>query len=411
MPSKSANSHFVADICADGEMPFMQLNFSTYEAAIALQTRLIEQLSRLSRPSNVLGAVIQARCRRRPDHRTPAQKIFLVVNWTTLVILSFLFTVSLVLEVSQVRTSSHLCLRIILIIVRIEATFAFVCVFIWFWNEGNIKIREDILKSTNGVGIVKKSAILHGQNKIAIIYGFLRVAFYASAYGLFQFHHRHPLLNFQLSVDPNLLNVIFLSIVIIQFAAFPILFSIFTYVLLCLIAEFEGLSEDFEGDENTYQLPVIRHYLFAHAQILYVFHKFRTYFAQVGNGFVLCAICTLIAALHPSFNDIIVEWKTTTIIIIAVIDHCLVKNLIFGFGAAVNESVVSFSEPTLRIVAANRVLHEEVASTILGYHTFLKTSRKSRLLLFELCPYKRQYCFILMVFLIFAALWKLPSIT
>lgn len=114
----------------------------------------------------------------------------------------------------------------------------------------------------------------------SVIYGFFRVAIYIPIYAYFQYLDQ-PAIIFPTIDDTDfssIFNPIFLIILLFHFMAFPVFYSILSYSLLSILAEFDGLVDDFDSDENVAQLPVIRHYLFAHTQIIEVFHQFKTCF-------------------------------------------------------------------------------------------------------------------------------------
>ena len=158
----------------------MQLNFSTYEAALALQTSLTQQvrwngytatkstwfqLRALKKPSSVLSTLILVNLRRS----FPVlwyKRILYCIHAFFLIVLSFLFIASTAHDSSRFLFTQVTGIRLTLTIFRLHATFCFACLFFWYFNSGDIKLKEYILNSSNGIGIVKEQKKLRCCNVI-----------------------------------------------------------------------------------------------------------------------------------------------------------------------------------------------------------------------------------------------------
>ena len=156
----------------------MQLNFSTYEAALALQTSLTQQvccdrytiaksiwfqLGALKKPSSILSTLILVNLRRSFPvlwHK----RLLYCIHAFFLIVLSFLFISSTAFDSSRFLFTQVTGIRLTLIIFRLHATFCFACLFFWYFNSGDIKLKEYILKSSNGIGIVKEQKKLKSYN-------------------------------------------------------------------------------------------------------------------------------------------------------------------------------------------------------------------------------------------------------
>uniref|UniRef100_A0AC35FDB5 Uncharacterized protein n=1 Tax=Panagrolaimus sp. PS1159 TaxID=55785 RepID=A0AC35FDB5_9BILA len=101
-------------------MPFIELNFSTYEAALALQKSLNQQLLILRRYSKFLGTVICVKRRRRPPRKWTG-KILYFIHCFILIILSFIFIISIVMEFIQILSSQLSIIKIILFCTRLQS--------------------------------------------------------------------------------------------------------------------------------------------------------------------------------------------------------------------------------------------------------------------------------------------------
>ncbi|KAE9556104.1 hypothetical protein FO519_000738 [Halicephalobus sp. NKZ332] len=340
----------------------MQLNFSTYEAALALQTSLNQQLGALKKPSSVLSTLIFVKLRRS----FPIQwykRLLYCIHAFLLIILSFLFIASTVYDASRFLFTQVTGVRLALIIFRLHANFCFACLFFWYFNSGDIKLKEYILNSSNGIGIVKEQRKLRSCNWLAIIYGSLRIALYLFFHGVI--YYLPEIRNQEYKIDKEVaMRIIAPSIILIlQFFAVPVFYSICVYPLLSLAAEFRAIVGDFNNDENVYQLPVVRHYLYAHFQILQVFIKFRSFFSHAISGFIVCAFVSSFSILIGPSETTDTESQIYKVLRIVIFIENIGLIFILGqIGITIKEAIMEFAEQLMLLLASNRVLQEEVNS-------------------------------------------------
>uniref|UniRef100_A0A914CAJ8 Uncharacterized protein n=1 Tax=Acrobeloides nanus TaxID=290746 RepID=A0A914CAJ8_9BILA len=130
-------------------MPFMELNYSTYEATIMLQQSFDFKLKQMQKPANILSRLMGINC----DYHKPRKPIlrFLVLLHRVFICifgvfltLAFLFEI-LCLYHQHGNDGNSLGRNLFLLLVKFQGLLNFA--FILFWNFGHYqeKIRNELL--------------------------------------------------------------------------------------------------------------------------------------------------------------------------------------------------------------------------------------------------------------------------
>lgn len=193
------------------------------------------------------------------------------------------------------------------------------------------------------------------------MYGLLRISLYLFSYGVIYYLPEVKSQEYKFDGD-LIVKVIAPSVILfLQFFAVPVFYSVCVYPLLSLAVELRAIVSDFNNDENIYQLPVVRHYLFAHFQIVQVFIKFRSFFSHAISGFMICAFVSSLSILIGPSETSGTESQLCSILKIAMLVENISSIFIFGYiGITLKEAMVEFAEQLLLLLASNRVLQEEV---------------------------------------------------
>lgn len=158
----------------------------------------------------------------------------------------------------------------------------------------------------------------------------------------------------------KLAPLLFLSYQLLSVAVF---YSICTYSMLSIVAEFDGLNVDFNNDSNVFQLPVIRHYIYAHSQILQVFCRFRSFYGNVVSGYIICGLgsCLTLLMVNSTLKDSNYQHLLNILNVIMFIENAVSIFIILIPVIVLNDSIIKFSDEILMLLTSNRVLQEEVS--------------------------------------------------
>lgn len=81
--------------------------------------------------------------------------------------------------------------------------------------------------------------------------------------------HHSRVAKFQLNSNlPAYFHWFFVAICVYAAFSYPAIYTEVCCIISIICAEYRSLNDDFASDTNTYQLPVIRHYVTAHRTML-----------------------------------------------------------------------------------------------------------------------------------------------
>lgn len=88
------------------------------------------------------------------------KRVLYFLQATVLFVVYFGFLTLALFELAQFWTTKPTAIQIALMVYRFQTLFSFMGLFFWYFNLGDLKLKEYILNSSNGVGIVKNSSKL-----------------------------------------------------------------------------------------------------------------------------------------------------------------------------------------------------------------------------------------------------------
>uniref|UniRef100_A0A8R1Y2J6 Uncharacterized protein n=1 Tax=Onchocerca volvulus TaxID=6282 RepID=A0A8R1Y2J6_ONCVO len=380
-------------------MPFLKIDFSTHDLNHHFQRCLRTQFVRYFRPVQLLLTLLCCRitCIRQKNRR----RHWITECHTVFIILFLITTLSIIIIQFYygIRTTSINSSEIALTILQLQGLLN-LC-FLIYWDRRSVgdKLRQHLQATSTGIGVLRWKSLLNNIHLGAIIFGTI-ISLFMITYKVLQIIADNYSPSVKISSNFNLpYNFHWLSdgiFIYVTFSYSAIYAEVYSLISI-ICAEYRALNDDFANDYNTYQLPVIRHYVTAHWTIsrsyalfnrsLSLWMSFHLSTSTLSFIFLLRSIPNLIdqsKILEPIIVTVLVFIVLLTVIVISQIISSIVTCLLLY------HYITHFRYLFIVLIAGTKALQEQTYSVAIAYSNHLYRSRMG-ISFFEIAIIDRRF--------------------
>ncbi|VDM43930.1 unnamed protein product [Toxocara canis] len=338
-------------------MPFMRIDFSSYDASDAMQKTLREQPKGRTR-------IVVERC-----HTVLLFVLFIVI----LSVILLQVTLHVQLSVRNLRASSSLVLTMF------QAQGFVNLIFLLFWDRRNTaeSLRQSLMSTSTGVGVLRRRATLNNIHVAAMLYGcalsLLLVCY--SVVQLFTAHFPYPPV--QPSSAHPYLKWACLGVLVYLSITFPAAYAEVASLTSIITAEYRALNDDFADDTNTYQLPVAKHYVSAHWKLGNTFNLFKKSLSLWFSSHLMTSFMSSIfiwISLPPlrsfvkafdsaDFERVFESAFALLLFSLSIMQICI----LLAACVMVRFHLIRMRHPMIALIAGDRALHEQTYPLAIAY--------------------------------------------
>uniref|UniRef100_A0A915PRH9 Gustatory receptor n=1 Tax=Setaria digitata TaxID=48799 RepID=A0A915PRH9_9BILA len=350
-------------------MPFLKIDFSTHDSNNLIQKHLQAQFVRYFSPVQLVLALL---CCRITCLKQKNQRPRWIGECHTFLIILFLIIILLIAIIQfwfGLRENSATSANppeVVISILQLQGILN-LC-FLVYWDRHSIgdKLRQRLQATSTGIGVLRRKSLLNNIHVLRII---------ANNYS--------PVIKVPLNFDlPHYLHWLFVGIFVYVAFSYPAIYAEVYSLISIICAEYRALNDDFADDCNTYQLPVIRHYVNAHWNMSQSHALFSRSLSLWMSFHLLNSLLCCIFLLR-SISNLIDQLLTTEPITLAIL-ICAVLLIIIAISQIVSSIVtclllchdmIHFRYLLILLVAGTTALHEQTYSVAIAYINHLYRSR------------------------------------
>ncbi|VIO92221.1 Uncharacterized protein BM_BM17408 [Brugia malayi] len=365
-------------------MPFLKIDFSTHDSNSHIQKHLRAQFSRYFWPAQLVLALLCCRftCLRQKNRRRSW-----IAECHMIFIIFFLIIILLITTVQfwyDVRTTSANPPEIAVSILQLQGVLNLCFLVYWDIHSVGDKLRQRLQATSTGIGVLRRKSLLDNIHLGAIISGTI-ISVFMIIYQILQIiaNNYSPIVKIPLNINlSHYFHWLFVVIFIYVAFSYPAVYTEVYSLISIICAEYRALNDDFANDCNTYQLPVIRHYVAAHwtmsqshalfGRSLSLWMSFHLSTSTLSCIFLLRSVPILIdqlLALEPVIVAVIVCTVFLIVIVISQIISSLVTSLLLY------HDMTHFRYLLIVLIAGTSALQEQTYSVAIAYINHLYRSR------------------------------------
>ncbi|KAM3722496.1 Soluble lytic murein transglycosylase [Dirofilaria immitis] len=339
-------------------MPFLKIDFSTHNSNRHFQKRLHAQFMRYFWPVQLILGLLCCRitCLRQKNRRH---------HW-----------------INECHTIFITSLLIIILLITI--TQFYYGIRTAFINPPEIAITILQLQATStGIGVLRRESSLNNIHLVAIIFGTI-ISLFMIIYKILRLiaNNYSPVIKLSFNFNlPYIFHWLFGGIFIyVAFSYSAIYAEVFSLISI-ICAEYRALNDDFANDRNTYQLPVIRHYVTAHWTIsqshalfnrsLSLWMSFHLSTSILSCIFLLRSISNLIDQLLV-LEAITVAVLICTVLLIVIVISQIISSIVICL--LLYHDMTYFRYLLIVLITGTSALQEQTYSVAIAYINHLYRS-------------------------------------
>ncbi|TKR78202.1 hypothetical protein L596_019050 [Steinernema carpocapsae] len=356
-------------------MPFVRIDFSSYDSSAALQKRVNVLFEEIQKYPRLVSNLLAFRC----DYALP-KKPFLrslaTLHSGFIGLLSVLLLISLFAHVYFLQNFEGvpLTIEICHVLIYVQGFASFVFLIWWQKSQSELQVHQSLVSTTSGVGFVKHNAGIYKINSSSFVFGCLAafLLVFRLGFSLFSdaFSYREsPLLDYSfLPIQFRL--CLLLSAVFFVFAIPAANSVIFSHIGI-VIAEFHSLDCDFSEDINTYQLAVTKHYISLHWKISQLWFFLSRPITILFSLQISVHVVSVLLLATSRFH--LTEWPYEIAIGFALSLHSvIVLTFVFALALVFRNRATALQLAQTALVANERALHDLTYSAVCVYNGFLQ---------------------------------------
>ncbi|WKX99003.1 hypothetical protein Q1695_014121 [Nippostrongylus brasiliensis] len=238
--------------------------------------------------------------------------------------------------------------------------------FLLYWTRSNrgMEYSKRLKKSSIGVGSLKKIKLIVQTRNVSVAVASVcsLVAFTLLALdmtGVIQLLPKNSI-----SVPKCCFHL--LALLLVLFCSPAAVSTVFCYIGSAS-AEFENIDRDFKHDTNKQQLPVARHYIRGHGQLLKLFEAVSKPVsawcsAHITLNFIAAyKIICFIYEFDYEVSRLVILWKPAALCFMLVA-MLLQTTCIFCMALALRQRILGMRAAMIRVAAGDRLPHEQIFS-------------------------------------------------
>ncbi|KAI6216027.1 hypothetical protein M3Y94_00455200 [Aphelenchoides besseyi] len=346
-------------------MPFLQLNFSTYDSELLFQQNVNQCLSRLHLPTFLINALFDLR---KPNcNSTKAWKQLLYGLHVAFVLLLLIVVIGILLlepysiiRYDPLRSSIYVVLAAYFI--KLQGFLS--VLFLMAWNfRARTSIFQSLLMETSGASVLRKTRNLRSVNYVTISYNVFRVLLIVGISILRKLHADNEFEKYDSNevLSWSITGAIVFNGLLCGLSHLAATSQVFIHT--CIVGnEFTILAEDLRSDSNSCQLPVIKHYVSAYKNNLRLYKSIHWYVGLWVNLQLCFSFVQLFYIV--SIIDIFMSWPELAINLILLLDS-MITSLMHGLLIAkLHRSFDALPKSILNLAVSGKLLDEGTYSLI-----------------------------------------------
>ncbi|MCP9257563.1 hypothetical protein DINM_000725 [Dirofilaria immitis] len=364
-------------------MPFLKIDFSTHNSNRHFQKRLHAQFMRYFWPVQLILGLLCCRitCLRQKNRRHHW------INECHTIFITSLLIIILLITITQfyygIRTAFINPPEIAITILQLQGILN-LC-FLIYWDRYLIdhKLRQHLQATSTGIGVLRRESSLNNIHLVAIIFGTI-ISLFMIIYKILRLiaNNYSPVIKLSFNFNlPYIFHWLFGGIFIyVAFSYSAIYAEVFSLISI-ICAEYRALNDDFANDRNTYQLPVIRHYVTAHWTIsqshalfnrsLSLWMSFHLSTSILSCIFLLRSISNLIDQLLV-LEAITVAVLICTVLLIVIVISQIISSIVICL--LLYHDMTYFRYLLIVLITGTSALQEQTYSVAIAYINHLYRS-------------------------------------
>ncbi|KAI6227605.1 hypothetical protein M3Y99_01239200 [Aphelenchoides fujianensis] len=355
-------------------MPFLRLNFSTYDSALLFQQNVNQTLARIHFPTQVINAFFDLR--RETSQKTWRQLLYGVHVVFTFFLLIVVIGILVVEPYSIVRydplkSSIHGVLSAYFI--KCQGFTSIVFLLAWNLRARSSLFHSRLMETSSGAGVLRKAKILQSINYMLVVYNVFRILLSVGIAVLrkwnaneeFAYYGSTEVLSWQ-TVGAAIFNGVVCGVAHLTATSL-----VFTHTGI-VRSEFIVLAEDFRTDVNNNQLPVVNHYTFAYKNLIGLY---KIIHLSLGVWINLQLCFSFVQLFYVvSILDVFSPWPETVVCLLLMVDSLIASMMHAVLIAKLYDSFAALPTAVLGLAVSGQVLNEGTYALI---NTFVAyTSQK-----------------------------------
>uniref|UniRef100_A0A0R3RQ32 Gustatory receptor n=1 Tax=Elaeophora elaphi TaxID=1147741 RepID=A0A0R3RQ32_9BILA len=367
-------------------MPFLKIDFSTRDSTNHIHKHLRAQFVRYFWPVQLILVLLCCRitCLRQKNRR---------YRWITechTIFITLFLIIILLITITQfwygIRTTSVNPLEVAISILQLQGVLN-LC-FLIYWDRSSVgdKLRQRLQATSTGIGVLRRKTLLDNIHLGAVIFGTFITVFMIT-YKILRViaNNYSPIMKIPHDLNFNLphdFHWLFVGIFVYVAFSYPAIYAEVYSLISIICAEYRALNDDFANDCNTYQLPVIRHYVTAHwtmsrshalfGRSLSLWMSFHLSTSTLSCIYLLRSVPSLIDQLL-ALEPIIVAALVCTLLLIAIVISQIISSLVICL--LLCHDMTHFRYLLIVLIAGTSALQEQTYSVAIAYINHLYRSR------------------------------------
>ncbi|CAG9536214.1 unnamed protein product [Cercopithifilaria johnstoni] len=258
--------------------------------------------------------------------------------------------------------------------------------FLIYWDRNSVgdKLRQRLQATSTGVGVLRRKTLLDNIHFGAIIFGTI-ISIFMIAYKIIRIiaNNYSPIVKVPLNFNlPHYFHWLFVGIFVYVAFSYSAIYAEVYSLISIICAEYRALNDDFANDYNTYQLPVIKHYVTAHWTIsrshalfgrsLSLWMSFHLSTSALSCIYLLRSVPNLIDQLL-ALEPITVAVLICTLLLILIVISQIISSLVICL--LLCHDITHFRYLLIVLIAGTTALQEQTYSVAIAYINHLYRNR------------------------------------